>query len=155
MYKRQLLQYRIEEVASLLPPHPKILRILEILQQVGLSYLKLGQPLHTLSTGEAKRLQLAKELAKKSTKHTVYIFDEPSIGMHPADVESLLSVFQGLISKGHSVWIIEHNLDVIANSDYIIDMGPGSGRLGGQIVAMGSPKEVAKAKDSYTAKYLQ
>ena len=151
----ELLQYRIEEVASLLPPHPKILRILEILQQVGLSYLKLGQPLHTLSTGEAKRLQLAKELAKKSTKHTVYIFDEPSIGMHPADVESLLSVFQGLISKGHSVWIIEHNLDVIANSDYIIDMGPGSGRLGGQIVAMGSPKEVAKAKDSYTAKYLQ
>lgn len=150
-----LLQYRIEEVVSLLPPHPKILRILEILERVGLSYLKLGQPLHTLSTGEAKRLQLAKELAKKSTKHTVYIFDEPSIGMHPADVELLLAIFQDVTVKGHSVWLIEHNLDVIANSDYIIDMGPGSGEMGGKIVATGSPEEIAKAKDSFTGKCLR
>lgn len=149
-----LLQYRIEEVASLLPPHPKILKILEILQRVGLSYLLLGQPLHTLSTGEAKRLQLAKELTKRSTKHTVYIFDEPSIGMHPADVETLLFIFQDLTAKGHSVWLIEYNLDVIASSDYIIDMGPGSGEMGGQIIAAGSPQEIAKVTDSYTGKYL-
>lgn len=150
-----LLQYRIEEAVALLPPHPKILKILEILQQVGLSYLKLGQPLHTLSTGEAKRLQLAKELTKKPTKHTVYIFDEPSIGMHPADIESLLAIFQDLTAKGHSVWLIEHNLDVIASSDYIIDMGPGSGEMGGRVVATGSSEEIAKAKDSYTGKCLR
>lgn len=151
----ELLQYRIDEVVSLLPPHPKIIKIVDVLQQVGLSYLLLGQPLHSLSTGEAKRLQLAKELLKKQKKHTLYIFDEPSIGLHPSDVQSLLGVFQDVTRKGHSVVIIEHNIDIIANSDYIIDMGPGSGNDGGKIVAQGSPQEIARVKKSYTGKYLQ
>lgn len=149
-----LLQYPIDEVISFLPSHPKITRIIEILQLVGLSYLLLGQPLQTLSTGESKRLQLAKELLKKSAKNTLYIFDEPSIGLHPANVESLFPIFNKLISKGHSLWLIEHNLDLIANSDYIIDMGPGSGREGGRVVAAGTPQQIAQAKDSYTGKYL-
>lgn len=149
-----LLQYPIDEVIAFLPPHPKITRIIEILQRVGLSYLLLGQPLQTLSTGESKRLQLAKELLKKSAKNTLYIFDEPSIGLHPANVQSLLPIFNELISKGHSLWLIEHNLDLIANSDYIIDMGPGSGREGGRVVAAGTPQQIAQAKDSYTGKYL-
>lgn len=151
----QLLQYRIDEVVSLLPPHPKIIKIVDVLQQVGLSYLLLGQPLHSLSTGEAKRLQLAKELLKKQTKHTLYIFDEPSIGLHPSDVQSLLGVFHGITRKGHSIVLIEHNIDIIANSDYIIDMGPGSGNNGGKIIAQGTPEQIAKAKESYTGKYLR
>lgn len=151
----QLLQSRIDEMVPLLPPHPKIIRIVDVLQQVGLSYLLLGQPIHSLSTGEAKRLQLAKELLKKQTKHTLYIFDEPSIGLHPSDVQVLLGVLQNLMRKGHSMLVIEHNIDIIANSDYIIDMGPGSGNAGGKIVAKGTPQQIAKAKDSYTGKYLQ
>lgn len=149
-----LLQYPIEEVLSFLPPHPKIIKIVEIVQRVGLSYVRLGQPLHTLSTGESKRLQIAKELIRKPTKNTVYIFDEPSIGLHPANIQSLLPIFYELTSKGHSLWIIEHNLDLIAHSDYIIDMGPGSGTNGGTVIAAGTPQQIANAKDSYTGKYL-
>lgn len=149
-----LLHYTIDEVISFLPPHPKITRIIDTLKRLGLSYLLLGQPLHTLSTGESKRLQLAKELLKKTTRNTVYIFDEPSIGLHLADIHLLLPVFNELISKGHSLWLIEHNLDLIANSDYIIDMGPGSGNDGGRVIAVGTPQQIANAKDSYTGKYL-
>lgn len=149
-----LLQYPIEEVVSFLPPHRKIKRITEILERVGLSYLPLGQPLQTLSTGEAKRLQLAKELIKKNTKNILYIFDEPSIGLHPANVQSLLTLFHELLSDGHSLWLIEHNLDLIAHSDYIIDMGPGAGKEGGRIVATGTPQQIAQAKNSYTGKFL-
>ena len=136
-------------------PIPKAVRILETLVSVGLGYLQLGQEIATLSGGEAQRLRLARELSKRSTGKTLYLFDEPTIGLHSSDIVPLLKIFHSLVEMGNTVIIIEHNLDVIANADYIIDLGPEAGALGGEIVCQGTPEQVAKNHKSYTSKYLR
>ena len=149
-----ILQMTVEEAIAFLPPIPKAVRILETLIAVGLGYLQLGQEIATLSGGEAQRMRLSRELAKRSTGSTLYLLDEPTVGLHADDIVKLLAIFQQLIEIGNTVVIIEHNLDVIACADYLIDLGPGSGVKGGRIVASGTPEEVAKDKQSITAPYL-
>ena len=122
---------------------------------VGLGYIKLGQSSTTLSGGEAQRVKLATELAKRSTGQTLYILDEPTTGLHMYDVKKLISILQKFVEKGNSVVVIEHNLDVIKVADYIIDLGPEGGDGGGQIVAQGNPEKVAKCESSYTGMYLK
>ena len=123
--------------------------------EVGLGYLKLGQPATTLSGGEAQRIKLAAELSKRSTGKTIYILDEPTTGLHFADVHKLLEVLERIRDEGNSVVVIEHNLDMIKRADYIIDMGPGGGIHGGYVVAEGAPEEIAASKDSLTGAYLK
>jgi excinuclease ABC subunit A len=151
----QVLQMTAEEALSFLPPIPKSVRILETLISVGLGYLQLGQEIATLSGGEAQRMRLSRELAKRSTGSTLYLFDEPTVGLHADDVVKLIHIFQRLADMGNTVVIIEHNLDVIATADYIIDIGPGSGIQGGKIVAAGTPEEIICTKNSLTAPYLR
>ena len=151
----QILQMTVEEAIDQIPPIPKVLRILETLVSVGLGYLQLGQEIATLSGGEAQRLRLARELAKRSTGKTLYLFDEPTIGLHADDILKLLKIFHTLVDKGNTVLIIEHNLDVIKNADYIIDLGPEAGIRGGEIVAQGTPEKIARHPTSLTAKYLK
>ena len=134
---------------------PSINSKLKTLFEVGLDYIKLGQPATTLSGGEAQRIKLAKELSKRSTGKTLYILDEPTTGLHFEDVKKLLEVLNKLVNTGNTVVVIEHNLDVIKNSDWIIDLGPEGGVNGGKIVAEGTPEEVAKCKKSYTGKYIK
>lgn len=134
---------------------PSIARKLQTLVDVGLGYIKLGQPATTLSGGEAQRIKLASELSRRPTGRTLYILDEPTTGLHVADVDKLLSVLQALVNTGNSMIVIEHNLDVIKSADHIIDMGPDGGENGGQVVAQGTPEQVAKVKDSYTGRYLK
>jgi len=122
---------------------------------VGLGYLKLGQPATTLSGGEAQRIKLATELSRRSTGKTLYILDEPTTGLHFEDIKRLLSVLQKLVDMGNTVLIIEHNMDVIKSSDWIIDLGPEGGDKGGEIVAQGTPEDIAKVKKSYTGQYLK
>ena len=128
-------------------------RYLKTLDEVGLGYVKLGQPSTQLSGGEAQRLKLASEIGK-TQEDSVFVFDEPSIGLHPLDVQVLLGVFQALLDNGATVVVIEHDLDVIRNADYIIDMGPGGGDAGGEIVANGTPQEIRRNERSMTGKYL-
>ena len=128
---------------------------LKPLQEVGLGYIKLGQPATTLSGGEAQRVKLATELSKRSTSKTLYILDEPTTGLHMADVDKLLEILQRLASGGNTVIVIEHNLDVIKVADYIIDMGPEGGDGGGTVIAEGTPEEVAEVKESYTGQFLK
>ena len=123
--------------------------------EVGLGYVKLGQSSTTLSGGEAQRVKLATELSKRATGRTIYILDEPTTGLHTADVKKLLEVINKLVDANNSVIVIEHNLDVIKTADHIIDLGPEGGSGGGEIVAQGTPEEVAKCKKSYTGKYLK
>ena len=125
------------------------------LKEVGLGYVKLGQPATTLSGGEAQRVKLATELSKRATGKTLYILDEPSTGLHTADVHRLTEVLQKLVKSGNTIIIIEHNLDLIKICDYLIDLGPEGGENGGQIVAQGTPEEVAENKNSYTGNYLK
>ena len=127
---------------------------LEVLQRLGLGYLTLGEATPSLSGGEAQRLKLASEMGKGQSD-TVFVFDEPTIGLHPLDVQTLLDVFQALIESGATVIVIEHDLDVIRNADYVVDMGPGGGDAGGRIVAAGTPAEIANSADSITGKYLR
>ena len=122
---------------------------------VGLGYLKIGQAVQTLSGGEAGRLRLAKELSKRAMGQTLYLFDEPTIGLHFDDIANLLPIFHQLVDRGHTVIIIEHNLDVIANADYVIDLGPGAGEKGGKLLVSGSPEKVANHKDSLTGAFLK
>ena len=122
---------------------------------MGLGYIKLGQPATTFSGGEAQRIKLATELARQNTGKTMYILDEPTTGLHSADVKRLLEILNKLVDGGNSMVIIEHNLDVIKTADWIIDMGPEGGAGGGQVIASGTPEEVAKNKDSWTGKYLK
>lgn len=149
-----VLEMSVEEGLEFFDKIPKIKNKLQTLFDVGLGYIKLGQPATTLSGGEAQRLKLASELYKKSTGKTLYILDEPTTGLHTADVEVLLKVLQKLVDKGNTVIVIEHNLDVINNSDYIIDLGPEGGEDGGQVIATGTPEEIKKNKISYTGKYI-
>jgi excinuclease ABC subunit A len=151
----QLLRLTVAEAIPFLPEHPKIKRLLENLSKVGLSYLQLGQALNSLSGGEAQRLRLARELAKRSRGKICYLFDEPTIGLHSEDIQMLLPIFHGLVQKGHTLIMIEHNLDVIKNAGYIIDLGPGAGPSGGEVIAVGTPEEIAQNKQSSTGKYLQ
>lgn len=151
----QLLQYTVKEAMDFLPEHPKIQKILEMLCKVGISYLQLGQALSSLSGGEAQRLRLAKELLRRSRGKDLYLFDEPTIGLHSEDIRHLLPIFHELVKKGHTLVMIEHNLDVIANADYIIDLGPEAGEKGGEIVAAGTPEEIAAHPASRTAEYLK
>ena len=122
---------------------------------VGLSYVKLGQPSTELSGGEAQRIKLATELSRRSTGKTIYILDEPTTGLHFADVHKLIDILHRLTEGGNTVVVIEHNLDVIKTADYIIDMGPEGGDKGGTVIAQGTPEEVASCKDSYTGQYLK
>ena len=126
---------------------------LRILQQLGLGYLTLGEETPSLSGGEAQRLKLASEIGR-SQEDSVFVFDEPSIGLHPLDVKVLMGVFQALLDHGATVVVIEHDLDVIRNSDYVIDMGPGGGDSGGRIVACGTPEDIRKDPASVTGRYL-
>lgn len=151
----QILQMTVEEVLPWILPVPKVIHILETLISVGLGYLELGQEINSLSGGEAQRLRLARELAKKASGKTLYLFDEPTIGLHSEDISKLLNIFHALVDKGHTVIIIEHNLDIIANADYIIDLGPDAGIYGGEVVCKGTPEEVSKHPTSYTATYLK
>jgi excinuclease ABC subunit A len=145
----------IKEAINLFKDIPKIFNKLDTLDKVGLSYLSLGQSSTTLSGGEAQRIKLASELSKIDTGNTFYILDEPTTGLHFEDINVLLTVINKLVDGGNTVLIIEHNLDVIKTADYIIDMGPGGGKFGGQIIAEGTPEQLAKNKDSYTGKYLK
>ncbi|MDD0854711.1 excinuclease ABC subunit UvrA [Halobacteriovorax sp. GB3] len=150
-----VLQMTIEEAYDFFRNHTKLERILGTLNSVGLGYMKLGQPATTLSGGEAQRLKLAKELAKKTRGHCLYILDEPTTGLHFEDIKILLKAIHNLVDQGNSVIIIEHNLDVIKTADYVIDLGPEGGDKGGTIVATGTPEEVSKVKKSETGKYLK
>ena len=134
---------------------PQIKRKLQTLNDVGLSYIRLGQPSTQLSGGEAQRIKLATELSRTSTGNTVYILDEPTTGLHFADVHKLVDILQRLTDAGNTVIVIEHNLDVIKNADYIIDLGPEGGDGGGTIVATGTPEKVAKIKESFTGQYIK
>ena len=134
---------------------PAIQRKLQTVHDVGLGYIKLGQSSTTLSGGEAQRVKLSSELSKRGTGKTLYILDEPTTGLHFADVQKLLDVLNRLVNLGNTVVVIEHNMDVIKNSDWLIDLGPEGGDEGGQVVAVGTPKDIAKAPESYTGKYLK
>ena len=150
-----VLQMRVEEALVFFENHPKIKRKLQVLMDVGLGYIKLGQSAPTLSGGEASRVKLAKELQKKPTGKSVFILDEPTTGLHSHDIKKLLSILNRIVDNGDTVIIIEHNLDVIKVADYIIDLGPEGGDEGGSIVCSGTPEEVAKCKESYTGHYLE
>lgn len=150
-----VLDMTVDEAKEFFVSIPAITNRLNLLQQVGLGYIKLGQSATTLSGGEAQRIKLSRELAKKATGNTLYILDEPTTGLHFADIEKLLEVLQTLVDQGNTVIVIEHNLDVIKTADYIIDIGPEGGDGGGRIIAEGTPEDVAKTKGSYTGKYLQ
>ncbi len=134
---------------------PQIRAKLETLVDVGLGYIRLGQPATTLSGGEAQRVKLSKELGKRATGRTLYILDEPTTGLHFADIQKLLAVLDRLVAMGNTVVVIEHNLDVIKTADHIIDLGPEGGDQGGNIIAVGTPEEVAQVPESYTGKYLR
>ena len=149
-----VLEMTVDEALEFFETHNKIARKLKTLSDVGLGYVKLGQPATTLSGGEAQRVKLATELAKRSTGKTIYILDEPTTGLHTADVSKLLNVLNKLVDSGNTVLVIEHNLDVIKSADHIIDLGPEGGKNGGTVVAQGTPEEVAKVKKSYTGQYL-
>ena len=150
----EILDMPIEEAAAFFEPINAIHRHLKTLVDVGLGYVRLGQPAPTLSGGEAQRVKLASELQKRSTGKTVYILDEPTTGLHFEDIRKLLGVINGLVDKGNTVIVIEHNLDVIKTSDWIVDMGPEGGSGGGMVVAEGTPEQVSQVEKSYTGQFL-
>ena len=144
----------VEEAAAFFENLPKIYNKIKTLLDVGLGYVKLGQPATTLSGGEAQRVKLAAELSRRSTGKTIYVLDEPTTGLHTADVHRLTEVLNRLVDSGNTVVVIEHNLDVIKIADYIIDLGPDGGSGGGTIVATGTPEQLAECEKSYTGFYL-
>jgi excinuclease ABC subunit A len=150
-----VLSMTIDEALRLFENIPSVRRKLQTVADVGLGYITLGQSATTLSGGEAQRVKLSAELNKVSTGRTVYILDEPTTGLHYADVQKLLDVIHRLVDLGNTILVIEHNLEVIKTADYIIDLGPGGGDEGGYVVATGSPEEVAKIEESYTGQYLK
>ena len=151
----EVLDMSVEEALQFFAKIPKIRRKLQTLHDVGLDYIKLGQPATTLSGGEAQRVKLAKELSKVATGRTLYILDEPTTGLHFADIEKLLEVLQRLADSGNTVLVIEHNLDVIKQADWIVDLGPEGGEAGGEVIATGTPEQVAGVEDSYTGRFLR
>jgi excinuclease ABC subunit A len=150
-----VLNMPIEEAAQFFKAYPSIARYLDTLVQVGLGYIRLGQPAPTLSGGESQRVKLATELQRRSTGSTVYILDEPTTGLHFEDVRKLLLVLDGLVDKGNTVIVIEHNLDVVKSADWLIDLGPEGGNGGGTIVAEGTPEQVAQCEESWTGRFLK
>jgi len=151
----EVLEMSVEDALKFFSKIPKIRRRLQTLHDVGLDYIKLGQPATTLSGGEAQRVKLAKELSKIATGKTLYILDEPTTGLHFADIEKLLEVLQRLVDAGNTVLVIEHNLDVIKQADWIIDLGPEGGEAGGEVIATGTPEQVADVEESYTGRFLR
>ena len=145
----------VEEARHIFANIPRIKNILDTLYDVGLGYIQLGQSATTLSGGEAQRVKLSSELSRRATGKTLYLLDEPTTGLHFADVDKLLAVLRRLVDKGNTVVVIEHNLDVIKCADHIIDLGPEGGDLGGYVLACGSPLEIAQCEDSYTGRYLR
>ena len=145
----------VEDALHFFNNRPSLMKRIQTLYDVGLGYIKLGQPATTLSGGEAQRVKLASELQKRPTGKTLYILDEPTTGLHTDDVKRLLVVLQRIVSHGDTVLVIEHNLDVIKVADYIIDLGPDGGDGGGKVVATGTPEEVSENKNSYTGQYLK
>jgi len=150
-----VLDMSVEEALQFFAKIPKIRRRLQTLHDVGLDYIKLGQPATTLSGGEAQRVKLAAELSKVATGKTLYILDEPTTGLHFADIEKLLETLQRLVDGGNTMIVIEHNLDVIKQADWIVDLGPEGGDAGGEIVAVGTPEQVAEVPASFTGQFLR
>jgi excinuclease ABC subunit A len=150
-----MLNMTVEEALEFFDAIPSIKKKLATLNDVGLGYITLGQSAITLSGGEAQRIKLAKELSKRSTGKTLFVLDEPTTGLHFADIELLLTVLERLKNQGNTIVVIEHNLDVIKTADWIIDLGPEGGSDGGSIVAKGTPEDVAKVSNSYTGQYLE
>jgi excinuclease ABC subunit A len=150
-----VLDMRIEDALNFFEDMPALNRKIKALHDVGLGYIKLGQQATTLSGGEAQRVKLATELSKIGTGKTIYILDEPTTGLHFEDVSILLKVLNQLVNKGNTVIVVEHNLDVIKVADYIVDLGPGGGEYGGEIIASGSPEEISNNSKSVTGKYLK
>lgn len=146
---------RVEEALTFFENIPKVYSKVSMLNEVGLSYIKLGQSAPTLSGGEAGRVKLAKELQKKPTGKTLFILDEPTTGLHSEDIKKLLVILQKIVEHGDTVVVIEHNLDVIKVSDHIIDLGPEGGDKGGSILVTGTPEDIVKCKESYTGKFLK
>jgi excinuclease ABC subunit A len=150
-----VLAMTVDQALEKFSAFPHMMNKLRLLQEVGLGYIKVGQPGTTLSGGEAQRVKLAKELSRRATGRTLYVLDEPSVGLHAADVHKLIEVLQRLVDAGNSVLIIEHNLEIIKVADWIIDLGPEGGDLGGKLVAEGTPEDVLAASGSYTGEFLR
>ena len=150
-----VLDMTVEEALGFFSNIPAIMKKLQTLNDVGLGYLRLGQPATTLSGGEAQRIKLAAELSRRDTGKTVYILDEPTTGLHFADVSKLLNVLKRLVDLGNTIIIIEHNLDVIASADWIIDLGPEGGAAGGRVISAGTPEQISENQNSHTGKYLK
>jgi excinuclease ABC subunit A len=151
----EVLDMSVEEALQFFSKIPKIRRRLQTLHDVGLDYIKLGQPATTLSGGEAQRVKLAAELCKVATGKTLYILDEPTTGLHFADIEKLLETLQRLVDGGNTMIVIEHNLDVIKQADWIVDLGPEGGEAGGEVIAVGTPEDVAEVEESVTGQFLR
>ena len=150
-----VLDMPIEEGAEFFAAFPPMMRKLQTMLDVGLGYLKIGQPAPTLSGGEAQRVKLSRELSKRGTGHTLYVLDEPSVGLHAADVYKLIDVLQRLVDQNNTVLIIEHHPDIIKVADWVIDLGPEGGDGGGQLVAEGTPEQICQVEGSYTGKFLK
>jgi excinuclease ABC subunit A len=150
----EVLDMPCEEAMAFFSNQPAIARHMETIVDVGLGYIRLGQPAPTLSGGEAQRVKLASELSKRSTGHTIYVLDEPTTGLHFEDIRKLLTVLSRLVDQGNTVLVIEHNLDVVKTADWIIDLGPEGGDGGGSVVVEGTPEQVAKTPESYTGQFL-
>jgi len=150
----QVLGLTVEQAVQVFAEQPGILRSLVVLRDIGLGYLRLGQPATELSGGEAQRIKLATELQRNARGATLYVLDEPTTGLHRRDVDRLLSQLNQLVDAGHTVVVVEHEMRVVAQSDWVIDIGPGAGDLGGRVVACGAPQKVAKSKTSRTAPFL-
>jgi len=149
-----VLEMSVEEALRFFAKIPKIRRRLQTLHDVGLDYVKLGQPATTLSGGEAQRVKLAAELSKVATGKTLYILDEPTTGLHFSDIEKLLETLQRLVDGGNTMIVIEHNLDVIKQADWVVDLGPEGGDAGGELIAVGTPEDVARVAESSTGRFL-
>jgi excinuclease ABC subunit A len=151
----EVLELTVEEACTFFEGIPAIHDRMSALMDVGLGYLKLGQPANTLSGGESQRVKIASELYRPMTQKTIYLLDEPTVGLHFEDVKKLIEILNRLVDRGNSVIVIEHNMDIVKSADYLIDFGPEGGEGGGLVIAKGTPEEVAQVKESYTGQYLK